>query len=286
MTTIPMRLWPDSPTILERSKSVFLLHWNELLRLKREAMNCTTPTVVHELSHALYRFRAALELFYPLIPQDCKTELRQNIRKLTSALGKLRTYDEAAAFFESKEALTGPVCRRITELYAFEVEACTKALKGFYHNHFDREVRKMIGGINEASIIKRSSISLLAFFSDNSIRMFLPIHQNLSGVCLPVNRPSRQVLCTAIKKWHFFFEIIAPILERDYSKIIMQLTEYQLLLEKLTMITDFESLILDLKMLPTERAHQKVMLREEEQHLLTLLANLIEQKPLAYTFLI
>ncbi len=286
MTAIPMRLWPDSQTILERSKNIFLLHWNELLRLKREAMNSTSPSVVNDLGNALYRFRAALELFYPLISQDSKAELRKSIRKLTHALGRLHHIDKTLVFCESHEPIIGSVCRIISKLHDTENEACTKVLKGFYHNHFNREIQKMIGGINEESIVKRNSISLLAYFSDSSIRMFLPIHQNLSGVCLPVNRASRETLCGAIKKWRYFFEIVALILERDYSKIIIQLTEYQSLLVQLNDVVEFELLIRGFKILPNERAYHEVMFREEEHRLLTQLAELIERKPLSYTFLI
>ena len=280
------RLWPDSATILERSKYVFFQQWAELLRVKRTAMHDLDPTVIHDLRIVSRRFRAVLELFYPLVPKGSKTELRKNVRKLTRALAKLQNMDEAHTFFKLQEPMTLSLCRRITELRSTEEGNCLKALKGFYHNHLDREVHKMANGINEHSITKRNSISILAYFSDISIRQYMPIHQHLAGATLPEHQTTRRALRIAIKKWHHFFEIIAPILDCDYSKILAQLQEYQTLLERLNSITEFEELVRNVKLLPNERKYADTMLLEEENRLLKTFAELIERKPLAYTFLI
>ena len=226
MIARPARLWPDSATILERSKRVFLNQWEDLLRLKRQASTRLTSENIHDLRVASRRFRAALELFYPFVPKGAKTDLRKSIRKLARSLDGLRNIDEACRFFTTKGHLAQGLCHRIEEQRSSELERCEKALKGFYHNHFNRQVLKMVAGINESSITERNSISLLAYFSDVSIRQYMPIHEHLAGSTVPENRSSRHALRIAIKRWCYFFEIVAPVLDRDYSKILEQLKEY------------------------------------------------------------
>jgi CHAD domain-containing protein len=286
----PKRLWPDSAALLERSRGVFFAQWEELLRLRRAVLKTSDPDDIHDLRVASRRFRAALELFYPFMPKGPKTALRKSVRKLTRTLGGLRNVDEAELFFRSltnadKQA-DNTLLRALSELRAAELKRIRKTLKGFDHRHLDRSVREMVAGLNEDSISKLSSISLLAYFSEVSIRLYMPIHQLLAGSTEPEHETSRHALRIAVKKWRYFFELVATILDRDYTQFLELLKEYQSLLGRMNDIKEFRVLLGKLKLPHDERDNAEASLLAEDSHLLETLAELVERKPLVYTFLI
>lgn len=269
---------------------MFLAQWEELLRLRSAVIKTSDRDDIHDLRVASRRFRAALELFYPYLPKGAKTELRKNVRNLTRTLGGLRNIDEALLFFQSRDSSGhssgSRLLRALAALRSGELKRIAKALKAFDHRHFDRVVRRMIAGLNEDSITSRNSFSLLAYFSEVSIRQYLPIHHLLSDATTPEQRSSRHALRIAIKKWRYFFELSAPILERDYVSILELLKEYQTILGRLNDVVEFEALIRNLKRPKAEREFAGNALLTEEALLLEKLAAIIDQKPLTYTFLI
>jgi CHAD domain-containing protein len=290
MVLQPKRLWPDSATILERSRGVFFAYWEELLRLRRVVLKTSDLNDIHDLRVASRRFRAALELFYPLAPKCSKTELRRSVRCLTRILGGLRNIDEAHLFFQQQ---TSSQLSDNTRLYAKlsrrrdkELTAIRKSLKEFDHVRYDKKVREIVAGVNEASIARLNSISLLAFFSDVSIRLYLPIHTLFPVSIAPDQRSPRHALRIAIKKWRYFFEIIALILNRDYTHVLELLKEYQSILGQMNDIVEFGLLITTCKLPADERTKYESILRTEEVALLERFTSLVEQTPLTYTFLI
>ena len=284
------QLWPDSATILERSRGLFFAQWEELLRLRCVVIRTSDQDDIHDLRVASRRFRASLELFYPFAPKGSKTELRKSIRKLTRLLGGLRNIDEAVLFFQSRAKTDIPTAktllRSLSKLRSIELKRIKKALKAFEHRELGRIVREMVAGLNEESIVKQNSISLLAYFSEVSIRQYLPIHRLLAGSTIPDHRTSRHSLRIAIKKWRYFFETISLILGRDYTTILELLKEYQSILGKMNDIAVFEMLICTLNLPSNERAYAEAALLAEDAHLLVTFTELIERKPLTYTFLI
>lgn len=287
---MPTRLWPDSATILERSRGVFFAQWKELLRFRRAVLKSADPDDIHDLRVASRRFRAALELFYPFVPKGPKTELRKNIRKLTRVLGGLRNIDEALLFFTERaqaEVLAdAAILKVLSKLRSGELKRIEKMLKAFDQRTLDRMVREMVAGVNETSITERSSISLLAYFSDASIRQFLPIHQLLAVAAVPEHRASRHALRIAIKKWRYFFEIISLILDRDYTTFLDLLKEYQSILGRMNDVAEFELLIGNTKLPTDQREWAMATLLEEDARLFESFTQLVERKPLTYTFLI
>jgi CHAD domain-containing protein len=286
----PSRLWPDSATILERSRGVFFAQWEELLRLRRAVIKSAHLDDIHDLRVVSRRFRAVLELFYPFLPKGPKTELRKSIRKLTRILGGLRNIDEAQLFFKSRvEAETSAetkLVRALAKLRPLEMKRIERSLKAFDHRTLGQMVRKMVAGMNDVSITERNSISLLAYFSDVSIRQYLPIHQLLTVSTVPEHYASRHTLRIGIKKWRYFFEIISEILDQDYTPLLELLKEYQSILGQMNDITEFEVLLVNMKLPPEEREYAKATLLAENTSLLEYFTELIERKPLAYTFLI
>jgi CHAD domain-containing protein len=213
------QLTPDSATILERSRGVLFSHWQELLRLRRAVLKTKDPDDIHDLRVASRRFRAALELYYPFAPKGTKTELRKSVRNLTRVLSGLRNIDEALIFFRSRTQPETPgddrLCKSLAELRIRELKRIEKALKVFDYRHLDRLVREMIAGLSEDFITDRNRFSLLAYFSNVSIRLYLPIHQLLAASTASENCTTRHSLRISIKKWRYFFEIISQVLSRE-----------------------------------------------------------------------
>lgn len=284
------RLWPDSATLLERSRAVFFAQWEDLLRLRSLVIKTADLDDIHDLRVASRRFRAVLELFYPFLHKDSRAELRKRVRKLTQILGGLRNIDEALLFFQAKRqadvSADTALNKALSRLRPGELKRIEKTLKAFEHRTLDRMVREMVAGVNEGAISERNSISFLAYFSDMSIRLYIPIHRLLPVATMPDQHTSRHTLRIAIKKWRYFFEIISLILERDYSHILELLKEYQLILGQMNDITEFEALLGSMKLPRDERDNAKAALFAENTRLLDSFTELIEHKPLAYTFLI
>ena len=279
----------DPAAVLERSRGVFTAQWKELLRLARTVLKSADPDDIHDLRVASRRFRAVLELFYPFAVKGNKTKLRKNIRKLTRILGGLRNIDEALLFFKtpSQEGVSSKntLVKTLSRLRPEELKRIVKALENFDQRIFDRLVRKMIAGINGASLTKRIGTTLPAYFSGVSIGLCQPIHRLLAVSTAPEKRESRHTLRIAIKKMRYFFEIVATVLDRDYTPFLELLKEYQSLLGRMNDIAVFETLIGDLKLPPDEREHARSALLAEDQRLLEEFTELIERKPLAYIFI-
>ena len=283
-------IWPDSATILKRSRHVFCAHWKELLRLCRSVIKTSDQDTIHDLRVASRRFRAALELFYPFVQRGERAVLRKGVRKLTGALGGLRNIDEAELFFRSRAPSIVPVDgmlhTALADLRSRELKQVLKRIKAFDHVNLDRIVRSMVSGLHEDVITTHKSVSILAYFSEVSIRQYLPIHQRLAGATTPGRRTSRHALRIAIKKWRYFFEIVAPILDRDYARFLELLKEYQSILGIMNDMAEFEMLLKNLKLPHTTRHAAAQALQTEEMFLLESFTELTRQKPLTYTFLV
>jgi len=284
------RLWPDSATILERSRGVFFAQWEELLQLRRVVMKSFDLEDIHDLRVASRRFRAVLELFYPFAPKDSKAELRKSVRKLTRILGGLRNIDEALLFFRSRiqtdESSEFKLCHTLSNLRTAELKRIKKALAAFDHRKLDRMVREIVAALQEHSSADRNSISLLAYFSDVSIRQYMPIHQLLAVSTRPELAAHRHALRIAIKKWRYFFEIIGQILDRDYKSHLGLLREYQSILGQMNDIAEFRLLLGNLDLPKNEQEYAEATLLKEDTLLLENFTELVERKPLTYTFLI
>ena len=267
-----------------------LIQSMRLSRLRRAVMKTSDLDDIHDLRVASRRFRAVLELFYPFVPKGPKTELRKRVRKLTRILGGLRNIDEALLFFQSRPLPNIPVdaalVSALSRMRPGEFKRIEKALKAFDHRSLDRMIREMVAGLNEASITERNSISLLAYFSDVSIRQYLPIHRLQTISTVPENHTSRHALRIAIKKWRYLFEIISQILDRDYTLLLELLKEYQSILGQMNDVAEFELLLGGMKLPVDEREYARAALMAEDALLLESFSELVERKPLVYTFLI
>jgi len=280
---------PDSAVLLDRSRGVFFLQWEELLRLRRTVLKTSHHDDIHDLRVATRRFRAAVELFYPFAPKGIKIELKKQIRKLTRALGDVRNIDEALLFFSERikdDGIRKKLCQTLSGKRTGEVRSIQKKLIQFDSDNLDKPVREIIAGMDEKELSTRNRFSYLAYFSNTSIKLYLPIHQLLSTALTPENIVSRHNLRIAIKKWRYFLEIVSMILERDYSCLLEQLKEYQSVLGKMNDLYEFDTLIDENEFPDDERKHFREILAAENVILLDQLIELKRTKPLTYTFLI
>lgn len=281
---------PDSAIMLNRSGCILFALWEELLKSRRSATKTLGQDDIHDLRVASRRFRAALDLFEPIAPTDQTTEIRKKVRNLTRKLGGLRNLDESIIFFKShmdNGTLTEiPLVTKLTRLRSAEVHQISKSLKNFDHHEIDKQVREMVACMNSGPAVYDNRFSLLAYFSDASIRMFLPIQQQLAAVTRPECHETRHLMRIAIKKWRYFFEIVARVMEHDYNQVLETLKEYQSLLGSMNDMIEFEALVHKMELSANNRNAAVEVLKVEKTGLLARLTTLVENKPLTYTFLI
>jgi len=276
--------WPDSATILKRSHAVFLAQWEELLRLSRLALKTSDLDGIHDLRVTSRRFRAALELFYPFLLKGGRADLSRGVKTLTQALGALRNIDEAELFFAARAptlmSVYSAFCTSLTKLRAKELQRVTKSLKTFDHRRLDRLVRKMGSGLNEDHVAARNSTSIQVYFSETAAGKRQSAQQLLTGVTAPGQRTSRHSLRIAIKKWRYFLEIVAPIMDREVTPFLELLKEYQSLLGRMNDVAEFEALLKKLKLTRSTRHAAGEILKAEDADLLEEFTALTRQKPL------
>lgn len=273
--------------LMERSRGVILAQWGELLRLRKAVLKTSDPDAIHDLRVASRRLRAAVALFEPWMPPKSAALLKKRTRKLTRVLGGLRNIDEAILFFRAHTPDSGGgyrICRRLAESRPGELARIKKALSDFDGRRLGRKVRKAAAWMEEGGNAANKSPSLPAYFSDTCIRLFQPIHDLLPGATFPEERRSRHALRIAIKKWRYFFEIVAPVMGCEVSSTVGLLKEYQMILGRMNDVVEFGGLCGELKLTRHERGFAEAILRAEDQLLLHCLAELIEQNPLVYTF--
>lgn len=270
--------------IMERSRELILAQWRELRRLRSEVLKTSDPEAIHDLRVVSRRFRAAVGLFEPWMPSKSASLLKKRSRKLTRLLGALRNIDEAILFFRlHTPAGSGEgyqICRILSEKRPRELARIKRGLNAFDGRRLDRKVQKAASGMDE----NNGRDTLPAYFSSSCIRLFQPIHDLLPLATSREQRGSRHLLRIAIKKWRYFFEIVAPVLGSDADSILGLLKEYQTLLGRMNDVAEFGELCGRLELSRHERRFAEAVLQGEDELLQLKLAELIEQKPLTYTF--
>ena len=288
--TTSTQLWPETETILERSRGIFLTQWEELLRLRRAVLRGSDPAVIHDLRVATRRLRVAIKLLGPISAKTPRTALKKGVRLLTRCLGELRNVDEALLFFQSRlqSGIPGEnkLCRRLSRLRTKELKRMKKALIAFDYEHLDGIMGELVVKLTEDVSTARQKLSLPAYFSNTSIEHYQPVQRLLSASTSLENRESRHALRIAIKKWRYFLEIVSPVLNRDYASLLELLKAYQSILGKLNDVSTFETLLTTLKLAPDDRDNARKLLLAEDAILLKHFRELVEHKPLGYKFLI
>lgn len=271
--------------VMGRMQELMLAQWHELLRLRDEVLTTSDCDAIHDLRVASRRFRATVGLFEPWLPPKGTVRLKKSTRKLTRVLGGLRNIDEALIFFRAHtpaDAITEEqVASQLEKKRPKELARITKTLTKLDQRRLNHLVQKAAGRLTRK---RNTTAPLPDYFAATCTSLFQPINKLLPVARKKNNRESRHALRIAIKKWRYFFEIMAPVLERDCSGILALLKEYQTILGRMNDIVEFESLCGKLSLSRNERCFVKETLHSEDELLLRQLTELIRQKPLVYTF--
>lgn len=255
--------------------------------MRSEVLKNPGIEAIHDLRVASRRFRAALGLFGPWMPAKKTAGLNKQCRKLTQLLGGLRNIDEATIFFRlhtSNSSGDGyQICRRLSELRPHELTRIKKFLSAFDDRGNDRIVRKAVAALQEQRVTDNGNVSMQSLLSDTGIALFQPVQELLPAAASPEAQKSRHALRIAIKKWRYFFELVAPVLCCDVSATLSKLKEYQTILGRMNDIAEFGTLCTSLKLSRHERRFVETTLQAEDDIQLQKLTTLIEQKPLTYT---
>lgn len=277
---------PGLSVVQERFSGIFLAQWEELLRLRRVVLKSSGLDDIHDLRVASRRFRAVLDLYCRLSSKCVEQGMIKNVRKLTRTLGFLRNLDEAGVFFQARivtEVFSESILKRsLSGVRSRELRRMGKALSSFEHRKLDRIVRKIVAKIRLDRITERNDPSIPAFFSEISASMYWPVQEALAVSTVSGHRAERHALRIAIKKWRYFLEIVAQVLNRDCSRILEQLKEYQSFLGRMNDIVEFEALLRDMDLPKNESDNAEAILAAEDAKLLAGFRELVERNPLMH----
>lgn len=283
---------PTASTILERSREVFLNHWNTLLELRATALATHDPDDIHDLRVSSRRFRSALDLYFPFAQKTPHTILKKRVRALTQTLGGLRNIDETLLFLKSAGSANDiPIDKvyiRLARQRSRELKHINQALHLFSHQsqELDNIVHKMVKRMSDEFITERNIFSILGYFSDFSIRCYLPIHELNNISVNPTRQEERHSLRIAIKKWRYFLEIVSSVLDCDQTQLVTQLKDYQSVLGKMNDIREFYPIFDSLALSEKKRLLLNEILKKEDAKLFKSYLELVSSRPLSYSFLI
>lgn len=275
---------PDPAALTERSRGVMLVQRQELLRLRGKALKNPEIETIHDLRVASRRLRAAVGLFEPWLPTKGTAWLKKSLRKLTRVLGALRNIDEALLFFRAHipaGSAGGHHLRRIlSKMRSEELARVERVLGSFDHRRFNRIMQKAAARLEEGLTAGTADFPLPAYFAATGSRLYQPILELLPAATSREQRVARHALRIAIKKWRYFLETAAPVLESDVSSTAALLKEYQTILGRMNDVVVFGVLCDGLHLSRRERRCAAATLHAEEEELLQKLTELIRLKPL------
>jgi CHAD domain-containing protein len=138
-------------------------------------------------------------------------------------------------------------------------------------------------GLNGDHVAALNNSSIQVYFSEIAAGKQQSAEQLLAGATEPGHRTSRHSLRIAIKKWRYFLEIVAPILDREITPFLELLKEYQSLLGRMNDVAEFEALLKKLKLPRSTRHVADEILKAEDAYLLEEFTALTRRKPLTVT---
>lgn len=275
-----------TPAMLERSRNVLFSQWEELLRLRLLVLKSWEHEDIHDLRVASRRFRAGLNLLSPFCrPKDARKISRQ-VRRLTRALGNLRNLDEALHFFGShaQPDELASFTSRLAAGRASEQERVAEALKEFRPRRLDSLVRGLVSGITVDGATQSGLPPFPVYLSNSSIAHFETIQSFLPAALCPENSAERHAMRIGIKKWRYFLEIVARIVEHDQPAVLEHLKRYQSILGSMNDMTVFLGMCRDAEVPDAERDSVERIINAEIDRFFNEFSNLVASEPLGYTF--
>lgn len=198
------------------------------------------PEAIHDLRVSSRRLRECLNVFTGCFRKRQVTELRKELKSLTSYLGAIRNSDEALLFFSLLAESAGQETQAVLE----EIREALQARRSREQKALRHEVKR----VNPPSLLARIDqlCHSMRIFDPDSTALFAPVAETLLSALsareqsilalLPDARQEAEVaaqhrLRIAVKRFRYRLEFMAPIVSRhDYLEIYSRVKNYQELL--------------------------------------------------------
>src|SRR5262249_15273660 len=145
-------------------------------------------------------------------------------------------------------------------------------------------VRAMVADMTMDNMLKRGLPPLPSYLSDTAITLFEAVHSHIQSA-LPVDGiEERHALRIAIKKWRYFLELVARIVERDYDAVLERLKRYQSILGSMNDMSVFAQMCRESAKEGDDPDAALELIRLETDRLYAAFVSLVETEPLGYTF--
>lgn len=262
----------------EQAGILLFSQWQEIEHQRTLVLKHGDVDAIHDLRVATRRMRATIALIAPLISGKGLRFIVRAIRKLTRALGAVRTIDEAIIY-------TAPCSEAVPVLTAVlgmvrsrELVAVIAALERLPRHAIDRRLRK---SVSRLAVLPHDR-SVAGHLEAVSTGRFQAIHDLLLPASHPERVEIRHALRIAVKKWRYSLETLAQLCGRDYVATLEALKEYQTVLGKLNDFAEFRALC-DSMDLPLDEVEElRVILDRDTRMYLDRFLGMAASHPLQY----
>lgn len=276
---------PDSRRLLEAFAACLVSRWDDLLKMRHQALHQFETDQIHDLRVASRRLRSAIEQLGPFIGTERMERLRRPIRRLTRELGNLRNLDEARRYFADVDLPDGcaPLLYELQQQRRRESRRALKLLVELDCMKLERQVRS--AGTALVTPENIASQGILAVLAERNLQLYQTVHGLLPLVAAPEMGAERHALRIAIKKWRYFTELLHAMLGYGQQPLLTLLRQYQSVLGDLQDRAVYAELLHDVADLPepVRLALQERIVREQRR-LLKKFCGLLDTRPLRYHF--
>lgn len=275
---------PDSRRMLEAFSASLISRWDELLRVRYQALHCFELEQIHDLRVASRRLRSAVTQLPALIGSEAVKRLNRPLKRLTSELGLLRNLDEACSYFgDYRQAALEPLLQQLQQQRSLEAQQALQLLRGFNCDKFEQRIHEAAAALVTPEHI--ASQGLLALLSERNLQLYQPIHTLQPLAALPEMVDERHALRIAVKKWRYFTELLHDILGHpSQAALLTQLRRYQTVLGDLNDREVFKQLLEEAELPEADQRRVRQQISREQAKLLKKFCTLLESQPFAYQF--
>lgn len=278
----PVAAVPSGRTMLEALAGFLAERWEQLQHQRQIALLQPGIDEIHDLRVSSRRLRAAIDHLEPFLGPEPVRRLRRPVRRLTRLLGELRNLDEARLYFHRLD-LAGleSFFAALKQQRRKESAAVCSYLADMDCAKLERHVRATATALRAQDDGKE----ILALLAERNMLLYGRVHEQLTASLGADCENERHGLRIAIKKWRYFNELLACLLDRDLGNLLEQLGQYQALLGKINDIRVFGVLLgREDRISGDTRRKAMERLAHNHQKLLDDFNGLVAQQPLRYLF--
>ena len=270
--------------MLEAFAASLVARWDELLRVRYQALHCFDQEQIHDLRVASRRLRSAVTQLPVLIGNEAVKRLNRPLKALTRELGVVRNLDEACSYFgDAHRPALEPLLKELQQQRNREAHQALHLLRLFNCAKLERRIHEATTALLTPEHI--ASQGLLALLSERNLQLYQPIHALLPRVALPEQVDERHALRIAVKKWRYFTELLHDILGHpSQAALLTQLRRYQTVLGDLNDREVFSQLLKEAALPEADQRQVRQRISREQTRLLKRFCTLLESQPLAYQF--